>query len=699
MNKKDAQQRINKLKKEINHHRYLYHVLNTEEISEGALDSLKKELADLEQEYPDLISEDSPTQRVAGVALDKFEKIEHSERMISLFDSFSHKDVLDWEVRAKKKEPDLKSDYFCELKLDGIAGAIRYKKSNFQVGITRGNGKVGEDVSSNLRTIDSIPLTLRIPTKKELANINFSNKEIENIQNEIKNGKIEIRGEIIMPLKSFVKLNKKLKKEGMQVLANPRNSVAGSIRQLNPKIVAERGLDFYAYELISNINLKTQEQKMNLLKLLGVKVLNNIKLCKNLKEVFKFRDYWANNKKKLPFEIDGIVVKINKLKYWQILGIVGKGPRYMMAYKFPAKQVSTIVKDVIWQIGRTGVLTPVAILDKTQVCGVIVGRATLHNMDEINRLGLMIGDTVIFERAGDVIPKIIKVLKNLRSGKEKKIEHPTKCPICGGDVKKKEGEVAYKCTNSNCYAVNRERLIYWASKNAMDINGLGKKVVDLLMKNGLVSDVSDFYKLKYEDLLFLDGFAEKSAKKLINAVHAKKNITLAKFIYGLGIKFIGEENAILLSTIMVNELKLKKNITIKKISQYFKEKSVEDLENIKDIGPVASRNIISWFSNKQNIILLNKLEELGIKIVVDNILLNKNNKFNGKKFVITGTLKDLTRNDVKNKIRELGGNVSSAISGKVDYLIVGDKPGSKIEKAKKVGVKVINEKFFLEMIK
>ena len=691
MDKQKIKNRINKLKQEINYYRYLYHVFDKTEISDGALDSLKNELYKLEIEHPEFITSDSPTQRVGGKPLEKFVKIKHSKPMISLFDAFSKQDMIDWEKRGLKIiKNNISLDYYCELKLDGLAMSLLYKKGLFKQGATRGNGKIGEDVSQNLRTIESIPLRLRIPKEDELKKIGFNNDEITIIINSIKNRNFEVRGEVIMLKKVFQELNKKYKKQNKPLLSNPRNGAAGSIRQLDPKLSAERKLDFYVYEIISDFKFRKHEQKAKLAKLLGFKVLKYNKFCKDINAVEKFHNYWEEHKNKLPMEIDGIVVKVNDLKLWDILGVVGKGPRYMIAYKFTAEQAVSKVKKVVWQIGRTGTLTPVAVLDPVKVGGVTITHATLHNIDEIKRLNLKINDTVIVERAGDVIPKIVKVLLKLRDGCEKKIEYPKQCPVCGNKVEKKLGEVAYRCLNKNCYAVNLRKLSHWTSKGAMNIEGLGPKVVEQLIKSGLVNDISDFYSLTIDDLKSLERFADKSAENLIKAIKNKKEIDLERFIYGLGIRHIGEETAVFLS----KKIKLKTN-KISELINTFQKYTKEELENFEDIGPIMVDSLFNWFRDEKNLEILKKLEQKGVVI---KKIEQKKQTLNGKIFVITGTLLNLTRADAKSKIRELGGSISSTISKKIDFVVVGKNPGSKYNKAVKLGVKIISEDEFKKIL-
>ena len=704
MNKQEAKNRVEKLKKEINHHRYLYHVLDKEEISEGALDSLKNELFKLEQEYPEFVTADSPTQRVEGRPSDKFKKVAHEPAMLSLFDAFSKQDMADWEGRAKKiiksqilnHKSKVDIDYFCELKFDGLAMSLRYENGIFIQGATRGDGKVGEDVTNNLKTIESIPLRLRIPAEAELKKIGLDLEQIGELLNVIENGEIIIRGEALMSKKVFNELNEKYKKEGKKLLANPRNGAAGSIRQLNPAIAAERKLDFYVYGIAKtgDFKFKTYEQEIKLAKLLGLKTLEGNKYCRNLDEVNKFHKYWEKNREKLSMEVDGVVVKVNNLSLWTVLGIVGKGSRYAMAYKFAAEQVTTIIKDAVWQIGRTGVLTPIGVLDPVRVGGVTVSHVTLHNMDEIKRLDVKINDTIIIERAGDVIPKVVRVLPKMRAGKERKILIPKNCPICGSRAERISGEVALRCTNKDCYAVTLRRLSHWTSKAAMDIEGLGPKVVEQLVKAGLVSDIADFYSLSKDDLEPLERFADKSAENLIKAIAAKKELDLPRFIYGLGIRHVGEETALLLAERIFNyKLQITNLFDIIKIFQSIK---LEQLEEIEDIGPIVAKSIYDWFCDGKNVELLRKLEKNGIikQQATSNI---KQNEFIGKTFVLTGTLSGLTRNNAKAKIRELGGKISSTVSKNTDFVIAGENPGSKFEKAKDLGVKILDEADFLNL--
>ena len=706
MHKQEAENRIEKLKKEINHHRYLYHVLDRQEISEGALDSLKNELFKLEQEYPEFIAADSPTQRVEGKPLDKFGKVTHEPAMLSLFDAFSAQDMADWEGRAKKIiKSKFNLDYYCELKFDGLAMSLRYVNGIFTQGATRGNGKVGEDVTNNLKTIESIPLRLRIPSQSEFKKNGFDLAQTSKILKAVENGEIIIRGEALMTKKVFNELNKKYEKAGKKVLANPRNGAAGSIRQLDSKITAERKLDFYVYGIAGadDLQLQAHEQEIKLAKLLGLKTLESNKYCRNLDEVNEFHKYWEENRGKLPMEVDGIVIKVNDLSLWPVLGIVGKGPRYAMAYKFAAEQVTTILKSAVWQIGRTGILTPIGVLEPVRVGGVTVSHVTLHNIDEIERLDLKINDTIIIERAGDVIPKVVQVLPKMRASIEQKILIPKNCPICGSRVERIQGEVALRCTNKDCYAVTLRRLSHWTSKAAMDIEGLGPKVVEQLVKAGLVSDIADFYALSEYDLKPLERFADKSAENLIKAIAAKKELDLARFIYGLGIRHVGEETALRISDFTRQASTSGFRISdfrngMDDVIKVFQNIKQDAWEKMYDFGPVMAKSIYDWWHDGKNIELLEKLKKNGITIKQQAGSNTQHSEFIGKIFVLTGALSGLTRNDAKAKIRELGGKISSTVSKNTDFVVAGENPGSKFEKAKNLGVEVINEREFSKMI-
>jgi DNA ligase (NAD+) len=712
MTKEQIKNRIIKLREEINFHRYNYHVLDKITMSEAALDALKLELFNLEQQYPEFISSDSPTQRVGGEVLKEFVKSTHLSPLLSLFDAFNQSDIIAWQERLNRflwgENSKNKSywQYYCELKLDGLAVNLNYKNGELIKGASRGDGKVGEDISSNIKTIQTIPLKLIIPKKNDLDKAGFNSVEILKI---IESSTIEVRGEAIMTKKVFESLNLKYKSLNKPLLANTRNGAAGSLRQLNPKLAAERKLVFFAYDIVFyNKNgqkikvVKTREQADKLAKILGFRTVKYNCLCKTLGEVFDFHKYWEKNKEKLDYNIDGVVIKINDLDLWETLGTVGKAPRYAMAYKFPAEQGTTIIKEVIWQVGRTGILTPIAVLEPVNLLGVIINRATLHNMDEIKRLDIMINDTVIIERAGDGIPKIVSVIKNLRNGSEKKISIPKKCPICDSEIIKVGDEVAYRCSNKKCYAVNQRQIIHFVSKKAVDIEDIGPKVVEQLLNEGLISNITDLYTLKKEDLLNLPRFAEKSVDNLLTAVNNRRQIDLARFIYGLGIHHIGEESAQSLVKYIYPSIKSSiKNskIRVKTLEEVMKSISIEDLSAVNDFGPIVSTSIYEYFKDQTNLKILDKLDNLGLELIVKNPNSGiKKSIISDKTFVLTGTLNSLTRDEAKVKIKELGGKVLGAVSAKLDYLVVGQDPGSKYEKAKSLGVEIIDENKFLKMI-
>ncbi len=681
LSKKEARERIEKLKKLINHYRYLYHVLDKEEISSEALDSLKHELWRLEQQYPEFITPDSPTQRVAGKPLDEFQKVSHKIPMLSLEDIFEEQELYDWEKRLKRIAPYRSWDYYCELKMDGLSVSLIYRQGILHTAATRGDGKTGEDVTQNVKTIEAVPLSLREPTKEELKQEGFSEIVYKNLLKVIKGGEIEFRGEVIMTKKVFNQLNKKYKKEGKPLLSNPRNAAAGSLRQLDPKITAERKLDYYVWQLVTDLGQKTFEESTKIAKLCGFKIVPG-NIAKDLKEVITIHRQWLKNKEKLPFNYDGIVVKVNQLNLYKIFGVVGKAPRYWIAFKFQGKEATTKIKDIIVQIGRTGKVTPVAILEPVNLDGAIVSRATLHNEDEIKRLGVKIGDTVIVRRAGEVIPEIVKTLPELRTGKERNFRMPKNCPVCGMPLEKKPGEVDYYCTNPNCFATQKRFLYHFISKKAFDIEHLGPKIIDQLIEEGLIESPADIFKLKRGDLVPLERFAEKSAQNLIEAIEKAKTIPLEMFIYALGIRNVGEETA---------------NILAQKFGsiQSLEKATLEELENIPDIGPIVARSIYQWFKNKKNKKLVDDLLKNGVRIIPPKKI---KEKLKGLTFVFTGALNSMSRDEASERVRMLGGKVSSSISRETDYLVVGENPGSKLEKAKQLGVKTISEKKFLELI-
>lgn len=692
----EAKERIIKLKKEIEHHRYLYHVLDKIEISDAALDSLKHELFKLEERFSDLRTPDSPTQRVGGEALDKFKKVKHTEPMLSIEDVFSYEEIQDWQVRIQKILPSAKFDFFAEIKMDGLAVSLIYKKGLLAVGSTRGDGAIGEDVTQNLKTIEAIPLKIHEPTEKEMERFLLwrqrSGREFENkkLINFIKNPEnLEVRGECFMSKKVFESLNKEQEKAGEAVFANPRNAAAGSIRQLDPKITVKRRLDFFAYALITDLGQTSHEQVHELLKLFGFKTNPQNKYCVDLLEVEKYHTHIFKERKRLPYWTDGVVAVVNENKIFDKLGIAGKTPRGMIAYKFPAEQATTVIKEVNWQVGRTGALTPVATMQPVFISGTTVTHATLHNLDEIRRLELKMGDTVIVEKAGDIIPKVIKVLPRLRVGKEKDIHPPAKCPVCGSAVEKKEAasregkSVALFCTNKNCFAKEKERIIHFVSRKAYNIDGLGEKIVEQLLNEGLISNSADIFLLKKGDLEPLERFAEKSAQNLVEAIEKSKDITLAKFLYALGIIHVGEETAIDLA----NHFK-----SLEKI----KKASLDEINALSNIGEVVAKSIFDWFKNEKNLNLIENLAKNGVRIKNPPKSISQG-KLKGLSFIFTGELDSVTRDEAKNMVRALGGETPSSVSKNTSFVVAGRDPGSKFEKAKKLGIKIINENEFLAL--
>ncbi|MEK7560168.1 MAG: NAD-dependent DNA ligase LigA [Patescibacteria group bacterium] len=661
MSKEEAKKRIEKLKKEINHHRYLYHVLDTEEISDEALDSLKHELKKLEDQFPSLVTSDSPTQRVGGKALTKFKKITHHQPMLSLEDVFSEDEFSEWLKKIKKRITEARYSFFAEPKFDGLAISIVYKDGILKYAATRGNGITGEDVTQNVKTIEAIPLSL--------------NKKINT----------EVRGEAIITKINFEKINMEQKRKKLQVYANPRNLAAGSIRQLDPKITALRKLDFFAYDILGS-DYQTHHQKHEVLRELGFKTAKKFeKICVSENEVFLYHKKVAKLREKLPYNIDGLVVSVDSDRLLRDLGVVGKTPRGIIAFKFAPKESTTVVEDIIVQVGRTGALTPVAVLRPVEIGGVTVSRATLHNEDEIKRLGVRIGDSVIVGRAGDVIPDIKRVLLRLRTGKEKVFHVPKACPVCGKEVQKKEGEVNYFCTNKHCPARHREGLYHFVSRKAFNIEGLGPRILDAFLDFGLIYDAADIFNLKESDISPLERFGEKSAENLVREIKKAKNISLPRFIYALGILHVGEETALDLAK------------RFKDFNDLASAK-LEELENIRDIGPKVASSIFLWFSDEQNRKFLGKLRDVGVK--TENYKLRTMDyKLEGQSFVFTGEMESLSRDEAKDRVRALGGDVSGSVSKKTDYVVAGESPGSKYEKAKKLGVKILTESEFLKMIK
>src|SRR3989344_5124898 len=659
MTKSEAKEREGKLKKLIDKYRYQYHVLNKLEISEEALDSLKHELKKLEDEFPDLVTADSPTQRVAGKPLKEFKKIRHQTKMMSLEDVFSEEEFSEWLTRIKKLAPQGKFEFYAEPKFDGLALSIVYENGILKYAATRGDGETGEDVTQNVRTIESVPLGIDA------------------------NGRVEIRGEAIITKKNFEAINKMQKKKKAQIYANTRNLAAGSLRQLDQKITASRRLDFFAYDLLG-LDFKNHSEEHKELRDLGFKTGGDLEVfCKKPEEVFKHYKKIAEKREKLPYNIDGLVVSVDSNDLFKKLGVVGKAPRGAIAFKFAPKETTTKVEGIAVQVGRTGALTPVAILKPVEIGGVTVSRATLHNEDEIKRLGVKIGDSVIVGRAGDVIPDIRKVLKELRTRREREFNMPKHCPVCKKPIEKKEGEVQAKCVNKFCPAMHREGLYHFVSRKAFNIDGLGPKILNAFLDHGLIQDASDIFELKEGDIAPLERFGEKSAENLVEAIKSSRKITLARFLYALGILHVGEETAIDLAEHFGSLEKLE-------------HMSKENLESIPNIGEVMAESVYGWFRDERNKNFLKKLLKY---IDIENPKKKKPGKLAGKTFVFTGEMESMSRDEAKAKVRELSGDPSETVSKNTDYVVVGENPGSKYARAQKLGVKIIDEKEFLKMIK
>ena len=676
----EAKLRIEKLKKEINKYRYAYHVLDKSIISEGALDSLKNELFKLESQFPQFISSDSPTQRIGGKPLPAFKKVTHESRMMSLNDAFSEQDMHDWEERlqnyfkAEKISANLENqELYCDLKMDGLAVELIYENGFLVQGSTRGDGFIGEDITSNIKTIDAIPLALEVGS-------DFPKK-------------ITVRGEAFLHKKEFDKINKEQVKKGLKLFANPRNVAAGSIRQLDPKVTASRKMDFYAYDILGG-DLKSKSEEYKFLKKIGFKVNPHGIVARGMREVFEFQKAWITKREKLSYEIDGVVISVNDNKIYERAGFVGKTPRAGIAYKFSPKEATTKVIEIKVQVGRTGTLTPVAVMEPVEVGGVKITHATLHNEDEIERLGLKIGDTVIVSRAGDVIPQITEVLKNLRTGKEKSFNMPKKCPVDGSPTKK-EGAIL-RCSNPVCGAVHKEQLYHFVSRRAFDLRGLGPKILDRFLDEGLIIDAGDIFSLVEGDVLALPRFGKKSAQNILREIKSKKTISLSRFIYSLGVLHVGEETAELLAGIF--DYKNKKELTPMQFLEFYSKFTLEKLQELRDVGPSVSQSIFAWFREKRNIDLLKKFEEAEVKIVLDKKTSNSG-RLKELTFVLTGSLSTMSRDEAKARIKEYGGDVTESVSKNTSYVVAGDEPGSKLQRARELGVKVLSEKDFINLFK
>jgi DNA ligase (NAD+) len=658
MNKTEAKKEIEKLREQINYHNYQYYVENNPVISDYEYDMLLKKLEALEQEFPELITPDSPTQRIGGEPLAGFAEVTHTVPMLSLDNAYSYDELRQFDERAKKVVDDI--EYMCEPKIDGLSIALVYENGVFVRGATRGDGVKGDDVTANLKTIHSIPLKLRGTT---LHNV-------------------EVRGEIYFPISAFKKFNKEQEKKGGQVFANPRNAAAGSLRQLDPRVVASRPLDSFIYYLTwAEKDFKTQEKALEVLREAGFRVNPLIKKVHSIDDAIAYCASLEKKRETLDYEIDGAVLKVNSFEQQKKLGSTIKHPRWAIAYKFTAKQATTKLNDIVIQVGRTGTLTPVAVLEPVQVGGVTVSRATLHNFDELKRKDIRVGDMVLIERSGDVIPQVVKSITEKRTGQEKAKNIPRKCPVCGTEIVRTIDEVAVRCPNKRCPARLKWRIEYFASRDAMEIDHLGGSTIDKLIDKGLIKDIADIYSLTKEDLLKLEGFKDKSAQNLLDAIEKSKQQGLARVIYGLGIRHVGKFASQLLATYFgsIDELG---------------NANIDELLQIKGLGEKTAEAIETFFATEENMALILKLKTIGIRTKEEK----KRGVLQGKKFVFTGGLATLSRPDASDLVVKKGGLVTSAVGKDVDYVVVGSEPGSKYEKAKKLGIRIIDEEEFKKLV-
>jgi DNA ligase (NAD+) len=672
MTKREAEVRIEKLKEKIKELNYQYFVLDKSEVSEAVRDSLKAELKRMEEEYPQFITPDSPTQRVGSVLSSRFAKVRHMTPKKSLQDAFSEEEVREWYDRISKVIPPEKIHYVCELKIDGLNVTLHYEQGRLVRALTRGDGEEGEDITHTVKTIESVPLTLNKPAD------------------------IEVSGEVYISKNDFLKITEEQKRKGEEIFANPRNAAAGSVRQLDPKVAAERNLSAFFYELGKN-NLerppKTQHETLEFFQDTGLMVNKEYRHFGNIDDVVEFLKNWHKERDNLPFQIDGIVIKVDDKEQQKILGFTAKAPRFMIAYKFPAEQSTTKILDIHVQVGRTGALTPVAVLQPVRVAGSTISRATLHNEDEIKKKDIRIGDTVIIQKAGDVIPEVVGVLKDLRTGHERVFHFPHKCPVCGSKAVRPEGESAYRCTNTDCFAQDRERFIHFVM--AFTIDGLGEKIVDQLLESQLVDDPADIFTLTKDDFLSLTLFKDKRTENLLESIDKAKKVPLEKMLLALGIRYVGEETAIELARFFETE-KHHANLTIPELIQIGTSFTPEKLREIEGFGEKVAQEVSQWFQQEKNQEFLEKLAKVGVEIKVEETQLEQILK--GKSFVVTGTLSVMSRDEAKERIRLLGGKVQGSVSEKTDYLVCGENPGSKFEKAGKLKVAILHEEEFLKLI-
>ena len=680
---KDIVTKIEKLRDVIRHHEHRYYVLDDPEISDAEYDRLVNELKALEKEHPELITPESPTQRVGGKPREGFVKVPHSTPMLSLDNAYNEQELRDWARRAEELSGDRKIEYVCELKLDGLSMALRYEdrgeSSTYAQAITRGDGSIGEDVTPNLRTLRSVPLSVPAKVRKQ-AGLPAT---------------FEVRGEVIFPTKSFERMNEDREQQGLSKYANPRNAAAGTVRVLEPNITAQRRLDFYAYFLLNGgkVIFEKQAEALDALVKAGFKVNPNRKVLKSIDEVWEFITKFEEQRDKLPYEIDGIVIKVNRTELWRRLGFTGKAPRWAIAYKYAARAGVTKIEDIVPQVGRTGKLTPVAWLAPVSIGGTTVTRATLHNMDEIERLGVKIGDWVTVERGGDVIPKVVKVLEDKDHPRgHKKLHMPERCPVCGGHVVRAEGEADHRCVNTNCPAKLRESILHFASRNVMNIEGMGDALVDQLAEKKLIRDVADIYALTEEKLLTLERMGKKSAQNILREIEDSKKLPLERVIFGLGIRFVGERTAQFLAEHFGSMDALIESATKKN-----EEESIAELQQVEEIGPRVSAAIREFFEEPKNVQLVERLKKAGLHMKGEKKV--RGTQLAGLTFVLTGTLAKYSRDEAKKMIEDAGGKVSGSVSKKTNYVVAGEEAGSKLDKARELGVPVIDEAGMEKMLR
>lgn len=673
---KDVQRHLDDLRRQIRFHEHRYYVLDNPEISDAEFDALMNELKALERAHPELVTPDSPTQRVGGAPREGFVKVPHSSPMLSLDNAYNEQELRDWERRVHELTGSRDVEYVCELKLDGLSMALRYAAtghtSRLERAITRGDGSIGEDVTANLRTVRSVPLSVDEATLKKAG-----------LPPEF-----EVRGEVIMPLAAFERMNEDRERQGLPKFANPRNAGAGAVRVLDPNITALRRLDFYSYFLLVNGRHYSDQhwRALNALQAAGFKVNPRRKLANNFDEVWSFVNEWESKRDSLGYEIDGIVIKVNRTGLWDELGFTGKAPRWAIAYKYAARAGITRINNIHVQVGRTGKLTPVAELDPVPIGGTTVSRATLHNMDEIERLGVKIGDYVQVERGGDVIPKVVKVIEDAAHPRGHKQFHmPATCPVCGGHVVKTEGEVDYRCVNANCPAKLRETILHFASRSVMNIEGMGDALVNQLTDRGLVTNVADIYRLSKSDLLQLERMGEKSAQNVLREIEASKKLPLERVIFGLGIRFVGERTAEFLAQHFGSLDTLIEAATLTNEGE-----SLAKLQEVEEVGPRIAASIREFFLEPKNRELIERLRAAGLSFT--GARKKRGTALAGKTFVLTGALAQYTREEAKKLIEDAGGKVASSVSKKTDYVVAGADAGSKLDKARELGVKVIGEK-------